>query len=233
MKTNYHFVLIISCLLIVSILSGCVSEGEFSKIRDTSVEVSTNHEINDSVDTGEETGDLVEKPYVDISQLAYDDYAAYLAFLETTALPDYFVPYSAFEALGEFDYFACLDGMTVKEGSHLYYSIKAENGWEFSIYISQGRDSMEIPLLSESSLNKEDLRTLRTDERGYFLVGNIRYSYKKGRLFSLCWETGGKTFELYAKDYFQCPSSNVLFGLFAFDTAEETLKTIVAIDEPE
>lgn len=230
MKTNYHFVLLISCLLIVSILSGCGSEGEFSKAHDLSAELSANPDSSDSVDAGEETSDLVEEPYVEIAELAYDDYSEYLAFLETTALPDYFVPYSAFEALGEFEYFACLDGLTVKEGSHLYYSLKAENGWKFSIYISQGRDSMEIPLLSESSLNKEDLRTLRTDERGYFRLGNIRYSYKNGRLFSLCWEAGGKTFELYSKDYFQCPSSNVLFGLFAFDTAEETAESIVAAD---
>lgn len=158
--------------------------------------------------------------------LYYYDYAEYLHFLDTAKLPEDFVSYEEISMLGEFDGFVCLDGTKVEKGSSLFYSFKTDDGWECNVYVyHEERESLLSPLLEEV-LNKEDLRTLREERKGYFMIDGMTYGYAKGKLISVKWEDEGIIFVLYSSYLSECPESHPVFGLFSADTAKATAESV-------
>lgn len=167
-----------------------------------------------------------EDPVVEHAQLYYYDYAEYLHFLDTAKLPEDFVSYEEISMLGEFDGFVCLDGTKVEKGSSLFYSFKTDDGWECNVYVyHEERENLLSPLLEEV-LNKEDLRTLREERKGYFMIDGMTYGYTKGKLNSVKWEDEGIIFVLYSSYLSKCPESHPAFGLFSADTAKATAESV-------
>jgi hypothetical protein len=167
-----------------------------------------------------------EDPVGEYAQLYYYDYAEYLHFLDTAKLPEDFVSYEEISMLGKFDGFVCLDGTKVEKGSSLFYSFKTDNGWECNVYVyHEERESLLSPLLEEV-LNKEDLRTLREERKGYFMIDGMTYGYTKGKLISVKWEDEGIIFVLYSSYLSECPESHPAFGLFSADTAKATAESV-------
>ena len=203
----------------VPVVSEAGTEGSTSSnFESTNSEVSLKAPISSDVSR--------EDPVGEHAQLHYYDYAEYLHFLDTAKLPEDFVSYEEISMLGKFDGFVCLDGTKVEKGSSLFYSFKTDNSWECSVYVyHEERESLLSPLLEEV-LNKEDLRTLREERKGYFIIDGMTYGYTKGKLISVKWEDEGIIFVLYSSYLSECPESHPAFGLFSADTAKATAESV-------
>lgn len=156
---------------------------------------------NPIIDSTSATGTTVLPPTIDFIPIMIDDYSEYLAFLSSTDLPESFVPYEAFSAIGEFSWFICLTDATEGDYSQCMYTLIDANGWKLTLYVDSRADRWFIhdtPLNSISSIpeNNKDLRFQSDNKERRQREGDIICSFVNGKLSSIMWYSDANEFTL-------------------------------------
>lgn len=133
--------------------------------------------------------------------LTIEDYAEYLAFLDSTDLPKTFIPYEFFSSIGEFDRFMCLTNATDGDYSQSMYTLIDSNGWELTLYVEYRADRWWINEVEATSItlvpeNSENLRFQPSNASRYLYSNNMIYTYIDEKLSSVIWYTDTAEFSL-------------------------------------
>ena len=148
--------------------------------------------------------DTIEYPSTgETPNVTIETYSEYLSYLSASKLPEEFVTYSSISQFGTFKRFVCLSDSRYGDYSHYMYKLVDETGTEVTLYIECGRQSVtttQLPLIA--SVNTQDMRRLSTTEKGRYLHGGVEYTYLSGKLYSIAWEDGGRTFKLACDSMF-------------------------------
>lgn len=156
-----------------------------------------------------ETFDGGERPL-----LGFWNYDDYNEFIHSTELPSDFVPYEAVASIGKFDGFVCLTDARQNDYGQYMYDLIDDNGFNLMLYVDHRTEKpFKIELKDLTAATADDLRFFADGETGIAARDDLKYTYIKGKLLSVEWESQGITFTLCA---------NMMLSDYPLDTSNET-----------
>ena len=124
-------------------------------------------------------------------------YSEYKEFLKSADLPEDFVFYSDLSHFGELDRFSYIPFF---DFDAYHYFVTDKKGYDFFIEVERKYEIPEYidkyPLLDASQINPSDMRTLPSGDNGRYVIANMTYWYRSGRLTTIRWHQDGMHFAL-------------------------------------
>ena len=120
----------------------------------------------------------------------FPDYEAYQEFLKENELPEDFVRYEDVWLLGEFQGLTILSNMMRGDYTCYMYKLTDKTGYTFYLYVKHLENSERefVEANSAVNVNTEDMRCLKSGDKGIFIQDGVEYDYVNGKLNSIQWQ---------------------------------------------
>lgn len=169
--------------------------------------------------------------------LCIEEYNEYLKLVESQVLPDAFVKYEAISGFGDFSSLVILSDFRNDEYSTYMYSLIDQTDTMLNIYIEHEKEkATSSKIISETVVNKKDLRVISSNDTGKFETEGITYTYVSGELLTVSWKDGNITYTISYDtkndDITQKPiNDTTMFGkLLNIETATAVISKIGVTD---
>ena len=256
MKIKYFS--IISIILIVCIFSSCnvayqPVDTEYQEVEpelisddEKTTELPSLNAESDNIKESETTLLPSFDSESEISQLSFHDYSEFKEFIDTTdKLPSDFVYPENISHLGAFEGIVFLTVSLCKnyedydwDYGNIMYSLRDSTDVGFAMYVRKNppTDVTEVSSNKIDTVNPTDMHQISSNEHGFYVYEGIEYRYIYGKISSVRWISGGRTFIIACLrelgEYKDISKSN-LAPLFNLETAIEFVSSIAPIDPIE
>ena len=205
-------------------------------------EITSKKEDSYTEEVLEESSESDERLHVEFASLSFDDIEAYNDFISQLPGKNEFVLYEKIQHLGEFLSLTftqndCFDDLAQINYSSYCYSLKDENDYSFTLYISllDEEESAQTGDVTEDYHTAQHFSNMQYfgGKNGSVFIDDIEYYYKKGKLLSISWRDGNRRFALMScsinfTDYPTDGNSTLLDSLINFPyEANFALKTFL------
>lgn len=182
------FGILITLVLFSVLLSACDSTNSLEALENEKPTCSLNETLNTQDKLGGVEPNGVEVPLLTISTL--DDYNE---FLSSENLPKNFITYDVLKDIGDFVYLIFLSDGYNGDFTEYMYTVKDSTGYDISVYVEPSIESdvlISNTIIAEK-INRTDLRTIGSDESGFYMYNDVKYKYVSGKLLSIAWDMDG------------------------------------------
>ena len=129
--------------------------------------------------------------------LCIEKYDEYLKLVQSQVLPDAFVKYEVISGFGEFSSLVILSDFRNGKYSTYMYSLVDQTDTMLHIYIEHEKEKVNSSkIISETVVNKKDLRVISSNDTGKFEIEGITYTYVSGELLTVSWKDGNITYTI-------------------------------------